>query len=477
MKRLSHGEVLPLHEEFDGTRIDSQTWPFGFMFPDLQRHPSNLLKTSSHTVRDLKELGSAMGDPGESVIPGVEVPSIHTFLGQFIDHEMTLERGSANVSLKNPEPLPLDRISKEIVNSRSPDFDLDSVYGPDINGMMSPRDPTNEDKMLLGQVELGRGLPTGKDVWNDFPRLADGSPQIGDSRNDENVIVTQLHVAFLRAHNAIVDRGFKFEEARKLLTRHFQWIIVNEFLEQIADPKIVRKIRFDGPRFFDPPAGSFFMPLEFSVAAYRFGHSKVRAAYDNLNDIQIAGGLDLLFRPSEKFLGHWIVSWPSFLKAADPDRLPRRIDTSITEHLMDLEIPVERNLAVRNLFRGYILRMPTGQAVAKAMGLEPLTKKQIYSAASEITPLPESPSQSEVLAKTDFLTRTPLWFYILAEAASHHKGKHLGPVGSTIVAEVIIGVLRKSTYSILSDPDWRPTLGDTPGEFNLEALLKLAGVY
>jgi hypothetical protein len=176
----------------------------------------------------------------------------------------------------------------------------------------------------------------------------------------------------------------------------------------------------------------------------------------------------------------WIIEWPSFLDFEDPGRFPRPIDTSLTEALEDLdpaslpEPKPEKNLAIRNLLRGYILRMPTGQAIAKAMaaqGIRPMTEQEISSVAYEI------PGQLKFLQGTHFLRRTPLWFYILAEAAFYSRGHHLGPVGSTIVAEVLIGVLRNSTDSILADPHWRPTLGSTPGKFDFQDLLKLAGVF
>ena len=484
MRRMIHGEVLPLKTEGHYLNIDpelTRTWPFGYMFPDLQCDDKNLLENSSTTVKRLHQLGKVMRDPGEKQITGVRVPAIHTFFGQFVDHDITLERGSRNIQLDEPTPLPPDQIAREIVNSESPDLDLDSVYGPDIDGVRSPRDPANSAKMLLGEVKRGAGLPHGKDVWNDFPRvLADGSPQIGDSRNDENIITLQLHVAFLRAHNALVDRGYSFDEARKLLIQHYQWIVLDDFLERIADPNIVRMIRYNGGKFFNPPAESFFMPLEFSVAVYRFGHTKVRASYDHFNDKQKGGGLDLLFRPSQRLTDDWIIDWPSFLDSENPLRFPRPFDTSLTAQLLELvptqlpEPKPQQNLAIRNLLRGYILRMPTGQAVAKAIasqGVVPMTEAQIVSVAKFI------PGQSEVLRETDLLTRTPLWFYILAEAAYYTGGHHLGPVGSTIVAEVLIGVLRQSTYSILADRKWTPTLGDTAGKFDFEDLLKLAGVF
>jgi hypothetical protein len=451
------------------------------MFPDLQVDKGNLLDESPDTVKNLHLLGQAMRDPGEGTIPGIPVPAIHTFLGQFVDHDITLERGSDNIKLSAPKVLPLDEIAKSIVNSRSPDLELDSVYGPNVDGVLSPRDPSSSEKMLIREVEYFAGLPTGKDPWHDFPRNPkDGSAQIGDARNDENIVVGQLHLAILRAHNAVVDRGYRFDEVRKLLRQHYQWIVLDDFLERIVDPNIVKLITLCGARFFNPPPTAFFMPLEFSVAAFRFGHSKVRAAYDNFNEKRKAAGLDLLFRASRRLTDDWIIDWPSFLDPENKERFPRPLDSSLTDLLLRLPgstLPgrdPENNLAIRNLLRGYILRMPTGQAVARAMaseGIRSMTPDEIISVAKIF------PAQPEILEKGGFLTKTPLWFYILAEAAFYSRGHRLGPVGSTIVAEVLIGVLRNSTDSILSEPGWRPTLGNTPGKFDLEDLLKLAGVF
>jgi hypothetical protein len=187
-----------------------------------------------------------MLDPELGVIPGIPIPAIHTFFGQFIDHDITLERGSASIQLSDPRVLTLAEIATLIVNSRSPDLDLDSVYGPDINGVPSPRNPHNPEKMLLGVVAKRDGLPPGKDIWNDLPRNDDGSPRIGDSRNDENIVTAQLHVALLRAHNTLVDRGHRFDAAQKLLRQHYQWLILDDFLNEIADPLIVKLIRQKG---------------------------------------------------------------------------------------------------------------------------------------------------------------------------------------------------------------------------------------
>lgn len=496
MTRLKHGETLPLETERYGLKDDRpirKTWPFGYMFLELQRDDSNLLENSPKTVNSLRELGKSMRDPGEEKIPGIPAQAIHTYFGQFVDHDITLERASDDFGLSDPKVLPLDEVATKIVNSRSPELELDSVYGPDIDGVLSPRDPGNPAKMLIAEVQTFAGLPAGKDPFHDFPRNPkDQTPQIGDPRNDENVIVAQVHIAMLRAHNALVDRGYRFDEARKLLRQHYQWIVLDDFLERIADPNIVKLIRQRGPRFFNPPPRAFFLPLEFSVAAFRFGHSRVRAAYDDFNDKRKGGGLDLLFRPRRRLTDDWIIEWPSFLDPENPGRFPRPLDTSLTARLLDLPKKTlpgknpETNLAIRNLLRGFILRMPTGQAVARAMaaqGVMPMTPDEIASVASAFPCVPASqgqpavPAQLAVLEEGGFFERTPLWFYILAEASFYSRGHRLGPVGSTIVAEVLIGIIRNSTDSILSECRWTPTLGSAPGKFELEDLLKLAGVF
>jgi len=457
------------------------------MFKDLQNNPQkNLLPELPKTVSDLQLIGrEAMTDPGDT-IKGIPVPAVHTFLAQFIDHDITLmDDTGAQISLTTPTVLSQKQIDK-IVNARSPDLDLDNVYGPNIRKELDPPKGDDPRKMKIEKVE-GTEFPKGvnEDGWHDFPRLDDGTPLIGDSRDAENLILAQLHIAFLRAHNAIVDeRQCDFKEARKILTQHYQCIVLNDFLEQICDPCIVKRIIDEGPKFFPRPNESFYMPLEFSVAAYRFGHSKVRAAYGHFNSLQDNGGLGLLFGfTDQRLTANWVISWPSFLDTGNQERLPRRIDTTLSDRLLFLdEVLLDghdigvKNLAVRNLLRGYMLRMPTGQAVAEAMGIQPVTREEIKSVAMQI-PVPPNKTQADYLEKTDFLDKTPLWFYILAEAA-FGGGVRLGPVGSTIVAEVLIGVLRNSTDSILTDPGWKgPTLKrKTPDKFDIGDLLNFAGV-
>ena len=346
--------------------------------------------------------------------------------------------------------------------------------------------------MLIGRVSVSGNRPPGKDVDNDLPRRprsndakTDREARIGDGRNDENLIIAQLHVAFLRAHNALVKKGKTFDEANKLLRQHFQWIVIHDYLKRIADPQIVNDILYGGNRVYNPHSADIYMPLEFSVAAFRFGHSMVRSTYrHNVNFTNAT--LSQIFKLTasrgninpDRGIGfdtvpeNWIIQWENFLDGGK--NMARRIDTHLVDPLSSLPneigqpMPDGANLAVRNLLRGYLLRIPTGQAVANALGLPVMSAKQIEAAAA-------SDKQAKVLRDTGLSSRTPLWYYILAESASYLPD-YLGPVGSTIVAEVLIGLVRRSEDSILNRGGWAPSLGPTRGRFSLRDLLRLAGV-
>jgi hypothetical protein len=520
MPRLAHGAV-PTPEQIREAQTDltSRTagidlgfavagpaalQDFDFLFPTLQSNPANLLPEAATTPARLKELGRAMVDPGVPTGDST-VPAIYTYFGQFVDHDITLESGSfttAQLVSSAMAPLPLSKIRDDLKNLRTATLELDSLYGPP-----APRAFPNINKMLIGRVTALQGTeapslrPPGKGDDNDLPReprnpefAHDRAARIGDPRNDENLIVAQLHLAFLKAHNRLVDQGRTFAQARRLVRQHYQHIVLQDFLRRVADPAIVNGILTSGNRFYDALAEPFFLPLEFTVAAYRFGHSMIRDDYDfnlNFNRSGAPGtfpadlGLLFTFTALSGQLGdfdtlpdNWIIEWERFVDSATgAANKARKFDTKLSTGLFHLqkvtgqeETPADAaNLAVRNLLRGYGLRMPTGQAVAHHLDLTPLTAAQLKAAAASTT-------QANVLQSTGFLTRTPLWYYLLAEA-KHHGGQRLGPVGSTIVAEVLIGLVRRSDDSILRTPGWTPTLpAATPGRFELADLLRFAKV-
>jgi hypothetical protein len=525
MPRLPHGKGIALEEARDaGNALASSarnltlglpaarpgyTQDFGFLFPELQEDPDNLLPERRQTREALVELGRTMLD---TRAPGDEDPSIpaaYTYFGQFVDHDITFETASATLpDLIRPDliPLPLDQIEDEIHNARTATLELDSIYG-----VPAPRTGA---RMGIGQVTALNGgskpylRPPGKGDANDLPREGrssdaehDRAALIGDPRNDENLIIAQLHLAFLLAHNTLVERGATFGEARRRLCRHYQHIVLHDFLKRIADPQIVDDIIENGNRIFHLDDEKFFMPLEFSVAAYRFGHSMLGADYDfNLNfntsgeagtDSATLGHLFTLTALSgelgdfDTLPDNWIIEWENFVDVGAPFNRVRRIDTKLVEPLFELPDLQGRpqpedhaRLAVLDLLRGYLLRIPTGQAVARVLQqrLQEVRDIPVLS-ANQVRNGAASHEQVQVLEDAGFLQRTPLWYYILAEAAVLQDGQRLGPVGSTIVAEVLVGLVSHSEHSILRAENWEPNLPrERPDTFTLIDLLRFAGV-
>ena len=238
------------------------------------------------------------------------------------------------------------------------------------------------------------------------------------------------------------------------------------------------------------------MPIEFSVAAFRLGHSMIRAAY-NWNRIFDDGGgtLDLLFAfsgLSGDFLGgprlpsNWIADFRRLYDFSEAGRADlvvpaakfnraMRIDTSIANPLASLPgFPVaEANLAFRNLTRAKMVRLATGQQMVtflKSKGVTPLNKltnAQIRdgSGGADLSAL--TPPQRAAL-----LQNTPLWFYILREAELNN-GKLKG-VGARIVAETFQRAMEGSSVSIVRDPTFKPRLGPNNQTFRMVDLLLFA---
>jgi hypothetical protein len=474
--------------------------PYGYLFPQLQEDADALLPVGRETFDGLVALGRAMKEPADDPRDST-IPSAYTYFGQFVDHDITQELRSDRMieSLIDPDLKPFrpEVIADNIKNARTPTLDLDCVYGTTASG-----DPVPSFESLLGIgtiAELPGPVPEAlkkKAPENDVPRTPlaadariDRKARIGDSRNDDNFITSQLHVAFLKAHRAIVRRGYTFEEARTLLRQHYQWLVIDDYLPRVANAGIVRDILAHGNRVFRPKTFGLYMPLEFSAAAFRFGHSMVRSTYEyndnflgpnalGLSDILTHAAFRNKFPNAPGLPRNMLIQWEMFMDGG-PNRA-RRIDPRVVAPLSSLTDSHGEalkgdfaNLAVRNLLRGYLLRLPTGQKVAQALGLKPLTFGELVRTAVEA-----SPQQLSVLLDGGFLRHTPLWYYILAEAAAGpDSGNSLGPVGSTILAEVLIGMIRRSEDSILAQPGWKPTLGEKPGAFKLIDLFRLADVW
>ncbi|HEX8539084.1 MAG TPA: peroxidase family protein, partial [Cystobacter sp.] len=195
-----------------------------------------------------------------------------TFFGQFVDHDLTFDPTSSLERQNDPEALE---------NFRTPALELDSVYGSGPRASRHLYDVNDPAKFLIEKL----GGPGSQD---DLPRNSQQTALIADPRNDEHSIVSQLQLAMLKFHNAVVDqlRGQKmpeaqlFDRAQQMVRWHYQWIVLNEFLPRICGANEVQALLKKSPNDrtfqwrYEP-----FIPVEFSVAAYRFGHSQVRPGY------------------------------------------------------------------------------------------------------------------------------------------------------------------------------------------------------
>ena len=427
-------------------------------------------------------LGLAMEDPNNTPAGDSQLPAGFTYLGQFIDHDMT-----ADIT---PEP-DADTIETEkLVQGRSPSLDLDSVYG---DGPEKSSRLYEDDKIHLkiGQTTGRPDFGVTESFPNDLPRESDTRKAIiGDARNDENLIVAQIHLAFLKFHNKVADQVIAkgsanpFLEARKIVTQHYQSIVLHHFVPWLADAEVCEDVRKHGRKFFNPkgiPQGEYpCMPIEFSVGAYRFGHSLVRNQYEwnrVFNSSSIPATLSLLFEfsilsgnlgGSPTLPSDWIVDWTRFFDFSDnpgfsnhpQSNKTRLIDTQLALKLGDLPEfqadpePHKKALAVRNLLRGRLVGLPTGQEVAAAIGVTPLTADQLTAGP-----------HGSILREHNLQCQTPLFYYILREAMVQQSGQRLGQVGSRILVETFHGLVEASQCSILKEKNWRPSLHPRKAEY------------
>jgi Animal haem peroxidase len=398
-----------------------------------------------------------------------DIPAGFTYLGQFIDHDITFDPMSKPGAAND---------SRSLVNFRTPRLDLDSLYGsgpkdqPFLYDWKRSRPPGT--RLLLAENPPD-AAPGGEVLASeDLPRNQQGRAVIGDPRNDENVILTQLHLLFIRFHNAVVDRLVAegkvpevglFEEARRIVCWHYQWIVVHEFLPMVAGAQRVERALARRDHF--KWRGEPFIPFEFSLAAYRFGHSLVRSDYVLQRGARRGTPLFPGLGGFRWLPARLVIDWELFFDLPGADGVrpqpSQLINTTIAKPLWSLPETGEA-LPQVTLDKGRDRGLPSGQEVAKTMRERPLTDDELPLATVE-------PAARRTLSRA-----TPLWFYILCEAeAQPSEGAQLGPVGGRIVAEVLTGLLEGDPTSYLSArPDWTPTELGTGGRFAMADLVRIA---
>lgn len=483
---------------------------FGRMFPlSHSLQAASYGKTDAESQEKLKLLGKKMTsgfDKPKDDFDAEEsgIPALYTYFGQFVDHDITFDPVTTLTKHNDPDA---------ITDFRTPALDLDNVYG---------RGPSDQpylynnkgNKFLLGQKLDNGALDLQRN--NDEPARA----LIGDPRNDENSIVSQFQGLMLRFHNRVVDDHpeLDFDSIQETVRWHYQWVIIHDFLPRLICGSVLDALKTDGR--YDQEKLKFyhwkndpFIPVEFSVAAYRLGHSMVRPGY-RLNSTTLLPIFPTEEAAKEGFPGGLTgfqaipkdhgIDWWRFIDIGKPlpylqvDRLQfaYRIDTGIVNPLSFLPesvaLDAPPSLAERNLLRGFELGLPSGQSVARAMGVVPLRDDQIIIGKA-VDEKDKGPGDvlgplSNLIDLATFRGNCPLWTYILAEAANNKKPvlvpvtprteittPQLGPVGGRIVAEVFLGMLFGDPNSFLrADPKWTPTIGNARSSFALRDLVAYA---
>jgi len=473
------------------------------------------------------------------------IPAAYTYLGQFIDHDLTFDPASSLQKQNDPDAL---------VDYRTPRFDLDSVYGrgPDdqpylyadnrsfLLGLpLSGAEGSSADGTHSADGDLWAN-PNARDLVRNRPLPAEGQLDtdraraiIGDPRNDENVIVSQLQGMWHRFHNRLAKdhetdtetaKSWRFAHVQGEVRFYYQWMLLHDFLPKIVSGDVLDEILRPSAggftvekkdlKFFHP-RDEAFMPLEFSAAAYRFGHSMVRPGYklnhgtDVLPLFNVTTNVDM--RGFQRPRPTWALDWRRFIdlkpmdygfmdpaKKDDPKNRNRlqmayKIDTSLTLPLMALPDTVAKDpsiLGLRNLERGWRMRLPNGQDVARAMGEVPLSDADIligkFTGADG-----DEPVSISTIGGGIFNGNCPLWTYILAETFHHQATMEvecvgetkqlltpqLGPVGGRIVAETFVGLMLADSSSYLSlDPLWTPKapVAQVEGQFGLRDMIAYA---
>lgn len=486
------------------------------------------------------------------------IPAGYTYLGQFIIHDLSFDPTSMNERAFDPEYL---------WNFRTPALDLDSLYGagPTVQPYLYQEGSSGfASKFYLPSMVKNSSEDTS---YQNLPRLGKIAV-IADPRNDENIIISQLHAAFLRFHNALVDKEkFKanasdseanlFKKAQKIVRWSYQWIVLFDYLPRIIDinnwqgldeyreeelsklnaielhQKKIQLIKdiisSKTPKKYFDWRNEPFIPLEFSAAAFRFGHSQVKTTYlfnldpsyqklqegvfqslfatkteqpfrvdmrlffsndieeRNVNhsiDTKIAMSLkNIPGRKSNDDSGR--IAFLQLIKELKglKKQLSRKVtpaetgqpieqllnswldelqNTDVKKFILDASLRIqEDNVAELNLARAILLGLPSGQDVARAMGIKsPLT--------IETDNFPNH-----------LRDNTPLWYYILYEAQTSTKGQTLGPIGSQIVCEVLIGLILADKSSFINQhPKWIPEDADgvEAPQFSMLDLLRIAGL-
>lgn len=393
--------------------------------------------------------------------PEILINSGYTYFGQFLHHDLT-EDSSSLAEAQQLEP-------EQIENLQQPRFNLGNLYGS--GPFRGPHTRLYEPGDV--RLRIGPELAVADGSARSFDLACENDELVtADRRAGENVILRQMTAVFAKLHNTAVEQWRpRLPDLHQLFARaclqtswQFQRLIYDDYLPRVLDPGVYRQVFSENsPRV---QWEEFSIPVEFSAAAMRFGHSMVRPQYflsrqsRDLTLLEIANRA----RDARPLEPEWEIEWGQFFQNASVNSQAitvRPLDAKITAALHHLPLPALHvfnlgaptaadgtlNLPLLTLLRGAALNLPSGQEVARALG-EPLLTEDELTCDCAGAPT----AQGEVLRERGMLEETPLFFYILKESEVRACGNRLGRTGSWIVAEVFHAARRFDPESYINHP-------------------------
>jgi hypothetical protein len=445
--------------------------------------PSNLVTHIAFPIHSVQLVGKAgtinkgvtYTDPADEAANPASfegpLPAAFTFVGQFIDHDLTMNA----VNLFEPQ-------KGVVVDVASPLIDLDSVYGPRSSGFLPDTAKPDDLNAYLydknGRFKLNSGPSV--DLVREMakPDLI-GQPVIADKRNDENQLILQIHLLIMRHHNKLLDEKIakNWAEAYQRTLFTWQYIVLNDYLSRIIDSAILKEVTdairdqtYKGLKHVplkNVQTGRFSitMPHEFAIG-FRFGHSQLKPEYkiNKAKALRLFDNTMATKRPGEDFgdlrggqflrTGH-VIDWDVFLGKEYAQAVKgNQIDDKVTSVVFDLpestipdDVKAVGNLPFRNLARSRQIGLCGGEDLAGFYGVTSLTEKEVEPDID----------RRDLYRQNGGTFRTPLWFYLLREAQLKGSNGGLGPLGSRLVSEVIVGGIYYNEPSLRLPNGFKPT--------------------
>ena len=425
----------------------------------------NNLNPLVNTPSDLALLANTMLDPNaRGPIQGSTLPAGYTYFGQFVDHDITHDTLSTLNAAADLNTL---------VNEETSLLDLSCLYGVannllDANGLFT-----------IGKNSNGE---------DDLPRDANGIAIIGDPRNEENLIIAGLQLAFLKFHNQVITDlkltnpnssvSQLITQARTIVTWHYQWLVVENFLKDLCGPYFSRLFDATGKPIIHPAFQAIYpnIPIEFTGAAYRMGHSMVRNSYYlNANFDQFPIFSPVLpsplisipdLRGNRPLPPNETIDWSEFfpLPFNKGFQVTEAFDVFVSDSLFNLPMPsvvadVPNILPLRNLIRGSTTyQLPSGQDLAVALGipsseiLRASTGNLVIQTQNIPSQLPPNLTPNDLFHLTTvFGEQTPLFYYCLLDNHLNGFGNGLGSLTSYIIGQTFLCLLVNDPNSYINN--------------------------